>query len=305
LTSAAPLRARQGFRPTKRLGQHFLTEPGIASQIVEKARFQGSDVVVEIGPGRGALTVPLAQRVRHVVAVEKDARLTASLEERLFREGISNVSLVNRDILKWDFHEISRLGAPKTQVIGNLPYNISSLVLEKLVDNRHLVNRCVLMFQSEVAERIAATPGRKAYGAMTVWVQYHARTTLLLEVSREAFYPRPKVDSRVVELDFGRPYPETTSHENHFKSVVKGAFSHRRKTLVNSFRDASSLWNRRVLLEAMEKCRIDPRRRAETLRMDEFLCLASALPSRSGGPDRGTAKANPNARQEIQKGHQP
>jgi 16S rRNA (adenine1518-N6/adenine1519-N6)-dimethyltransferase len=101
---------------------------------------------------------------------------------------------------------------------------------------------------------------------------------LLLEVSKEAFYPRPKVNSMVVELDFGRPYPETTRHENHFKTVVKGAFSHRRKTLVNSFRGASPFWNRQVLLDAMEKCRIDPQRRAETLGMDEFLCLADALP---------------------------
>lgn len=234
-------------------------------------------MVLEIGPGQGALTLPLARSVGHVVAVEKDARLAEFLEEKLSRAGISNVTLVNRDILKWEFNEISNSSSAKIQVIGNLPYNISSPFLEKLVENRGLVSRAVLMFQLEVARRLTASPGSKAYGAMTLLVRYHAKPTAFFEVPAEAFFPRPKVNSMVLELDFERPYPKRAVHDVDLKRVVKGAFAHRRKTLLNSLKGAFSSWNPEMLLEAMKKCGIDPGTRAETLGMDEFLCLGTAL----------------------------
>jgi 16S rRNA (adenine1518-N6/adenine1519-N6)-dimethyltransferase len=141
------------------------------------------------------------------------------------------------------------------------------------------------MFQLEVAKRIAASPGTKAYGAMTLLVQYHAHPTVLLEVSREAFYPRPNVDSMVLELDFDRPHPRCSDHDEEFRKVVKSAFSHRRKTLLNSLKSSSITWDREMLLEAMKKCGIDPRRRPETLDMDEFLCFTRALALTNGSAD--------------------
>jgi 16S rRNA (adenine1518-N6/adenine1519-N6)-dimethyltransferase len=277
LARSGPIKKRTGPRPNKRLGQHFLVDRGIIEGIISRAGFQTSDMVLEIGPGQGALTFPLARSVGHVVAVEKDTRLAGLLEEKLSRAGIANVTLINRDILKWDFNEISNHSSAKIQVIGNLPYNISSPFLEKLVENRNLVSRAVLMFQLEVARRLTASPGSKAYGAMTLTVRYHAKPTAFFEVSAEAFFPRPKVNSMVLELDFERPYPKRAVHDGDLKRVVRGAFAHRRKTLLNSLKGFFPSWNPEMILEAMKKCGIDPGTRAETLDMDDFLCLGTAL----------------------------
>ena len=264
-------------RPRKSLGQHFLNDPGIINKIISRARFLESDFVLEIGPGRGALTLPLARAVGHVAAVEKDTELIRFLDKKLQRAGISNVTLVNHDILLWDFNEIKAFCTGKIKVIGNLPYNISSPLLEKIIENRELISRAVLMFQSEVARRLTASPGGKAYGAMTLLVRYHAFLKVLLEVPRHAFYPKPKVDSTVLWLDFERPYPRSACREEYFRKVVKGAFAHRRKTLLNSMSTSDSFGNREILVSAFEKCGIDSGRRAETLDMEEFLCLADVL----------------------------
>jgi 16S rRNA (adenine1518-N6/adenine1519-N6)-dimethyltransferase len=277
LTLTRSIRRRPGFRPKKRLGQHFLVDSEIIRQIIALAGFQVSDRVLEIGPGLGALTLPLAQSVGHVVAVEKDTQLITVLKKKLSQAGLCNVTLINHDILTFDIRDIKGFSSNRLKIIGNLPYNISSPLLEKLTENRNRISRAVLMFQLEVAKRIIASPGGKTYGAMTLLVQYHAHPTVLLEVPKNAFRPKPKVDSMVLELDFERPYPKRTVHEDDFKEVVKGAFAHRRKTILNSLARASSSWGRDVLLEAMEKCQIDAGRRAETLNMSDFLRLTSFL----------------------------
>jgi 16S rRNA (adenine1518-N6/adenine1519-N6)-dimethyltransferase len=265
------------LRPDKRLGQHFLVDPKIPDRIIALAGFKPSDVVVEIGPGRGALTLPLSKTVSRIVAVEKDPRLADRLQKRLLHLGIRNVTLVCEDILRFDPEAIPLPPDEKVQVLGNLPYNISSPVLENLIRRRERLGRAVLMFQREVAERLTAVPCTKGYGAMTLLIRYHARTTPLLPVSRNAFYPVPKVDSMVVELDFGQPYPSAGVGERDFRNTVKGAFAHRRKTLLNSLKGFFPGWTPDVLLRSMADCRIDPGRRAETLDMDAFLCLASIL----------------------------
>lgn len=263
------------FRPKKRLGQHFLVDPGIVNKIISHAGFQVSDYVLEIGPGKGELTFPLAGSVGHVIAVEKDAHLTCLLKEKLSKAGIKNVTVVNHDILTFDFNKIE--SSLKFQVIGNLPYNISSPFLGKLIENRNLVGRAILMFQEEVAERITASPGGKIYGALTLVIQYYAQSTSLFKVPKESFYPRPKVDSMVVELDFKRPYPRPASDEFIFKKMVKAAFAHRRKTLLNSLKGSFSFLDREMILDGMEKCSINPDARAEALDMDDFLCLSSVF----------------------------
>lgn len=265
------------LRPDKRLGQHFLVDPKFPDKIVALAGFNPSDVVMEIGPGRGALTLPLSRTVSRIVAIEKDPRLADRLQKRLFDLGICNVDLVCEDILRFGLEAITLPPSGKIQAIGNLPYNISSPVLEKLTQHRERLGRAVLMFQREVAERLTAVPCTKGYGAMTLLIRYHARTTPLLPVARNAFYPVPKVDSMVVELDFGQPYPSGGVGEGDFKNTVRGAFAHRRKTLSNSLKGFFPGWTPDVLLRSMAGCGIDPRRRAETLGMDAFLCLASML----------------------------
>jgi 16S rRNA (adenine1518-N6/adenine1519-N6)-dimethyltransferase len=234
---------------------------------------------MEIGAGLGALTLPLSGSVSRIVAIEKDPLLTDELRKRLSLAGIKNVDLINGDILKIDFAQIPLKPPNKIKIIGNLPYNISSPFLEKLTQNRDIVSRAVLMFQFEFARRLTAAPGGKEYGAMSILVQYHARASALIEVAREAFSPRPKVASMVVELDFERPYPKRAENEDLLKSVVKGAFAYRRKTLLNTLNRALFSLGAHEILTVLHKCGIDPKRRAETLDMDDFLCLTSRIAS--------------------------
>lgn len=281
MEESRPIGEGDSFRPRKRLGQHFLKDGKIIHEIIARARFGVSDDVLEIGPGLGALTLPLARSVHHIFAVEKDPRLTAMLGKRLPLEGIDNVTLMNQDILEYDFRKIGPPAPKGIMVIGNLPYNISSPVLEKLIENRDRVRRAVLMFQYELARRLIAAPGSRDYGAMTVSIQYHSRISPLLEVPREAFYPRPKVGSMVLDLDFDHPHPRRAADEGHFRKTVKAAFAHKRKTLLNSLRATLTAHSKEDLLKALEICLIDPKKRAEALDIDDFLCLASAVASLS------------------------
>lgn len=264
-------------RPDKRLGQHFIRDQAIIHRIVESASFLGSDRVLEIGPGLGALTIPLSGCVQQVIAIEKDPRLADTLGKKLSHAGITNVTLINDDILRYDLHKIPDLSEGKIKVIGNLPYNISSPFIEKLFSHRELISRAVLMFQLEFARRLTASPGGKEYGAMSVLIQYHASISPVLEVDNDMFYPRPKVGSMVVEIDMEKPYPRRTKDEGNLKRIVRAAFAYRRKTLMNSLKRSLSYMETEVVSEALKKCDIDPKRRAETLSIDEFLSLASAL----------------------------
>jgi 16S rRNA (adenine1518-N6/adenine1519-N6)-dimethyltransferase len=265
------------FRPKKSLGQHFLSDHGVIRKIVDRSRFHAADTVLEVGPGRGELTAPLARRVRSLIAVEKDRFLADALAEKIIRSGILNVTVVADDILKFDFGRVFPAPPEMLQVIGNLPYNISSPFLEKLLLHRDRVGRAVLMFQLEMAERLTAAPGVKAYGALTLLVARYARATRLFTVPKEAFRPRPKVGSMVIELDFGRRADTEPIDEELFRGVVKGAFSHRRKTLLNSFEGYRREWDRRTVLQALSAGGIDPGRRAESLDMEEFLALTRAF----------------------------
>ena len=267
------------MRAKKRLGQHFLRDPAIVGQIIRQAGFKPDVTVVEIGPGLGALTLPLAESVRRVIGIEKDPRLVQILEGRLLQRGIGNVTLIREDVLKADFGEIARSLGESLQVIGNLPFNISSPFLGKLIRSKDILARAVLTFQAEVGRRLIAVPGNKQYGAMTVLAQYHARILPLLDIPKEAFYPPPKVGSMVVELDFTRPHPTRAGDEETFRKTVKGAFAHRRKTLLNSLKGAFPEWPQEKILKAMERSGIEPKKRAEVFGIDDFIRLSEALDS--------------------------
>ena len=275
------MRESSPFYPKKSLGQHFLKDPRVIREIVTRAGFESDSRVLEVGPGRGALTLPLAHQVKHVVAVEKDPRLSEILKKTLQKAAIGNVVLVCGDILKLDFHEIVGDQQGKIHVIGNLPYNISSPFLEKIIRNKDLIERAVLTFQLEVAKRLVGSPGNRDYGAMTVLVQYHARLSPLLEIPKECFYPKPKVGSMVLEMDFTRPHSIRTEDEGHFRKVVRAAFAQRRKTVVNSLSHTLASLGADKIIEALDQCNIDPRIRAERLYIDDFLCLSAALKSLS------------------------
>jgi len=264
------------FRPKKSLGQHFLRDPLIIERILAGAKFSRSSTVLEVGAGLGALTFPLASCVHHVMAVEKDGTLVEKLRAGLAREGVGNVTLIHEDILKLD---LAPLSEEKIEVIGNIPYNISSPLIEKLIRNRDRIPRAILTLQHELAGRLTASPGNKQYGALTVLIQYHARLFPLLEIPRQAFYPKPKVSSTVVQFEFSKPFPRRADDEEFFRKVVRAAFAHRRKTLLNSLRGTFPSWEVQSTLKAMKHCAIDPQRRAETLSIDDFLNLSAALAS--------------------------
>ncbi len=269
--------ATGSFRPNKRLGQNFLVDPDISRRIVSLSGFSSKDTVLEIGPGKGALTMPLADRVKHVLAVEKDARLAALLDGKLRRAGRRNVTLLNEDILRLDWRTLEKHFSQRMPVIGNLPYNISTPVLEKMCRSGNMMGRGVLMFQKEVADRLTAVPNTKAYGALTLLVRYHARALPLLKVMKGSFFPVPKVDSMVLSLDFERPYPGIAVSDAAFAKVVKGAFMHRRKTVLNSLKLALSHQSGASLISMLETCGVDPGKRAEALEMDDYLRLAALM----------------------------
>jgi 16S rRNA (adenine1518-N6/adenine1519-N6)-dimethyltransferase len=275
--STRALLTKSGLRPRKRLGQHFLEDPGIINKIITHARFDKKDVVVEIGSGLGALTIPILPHISHVVAVEKDPLLIAILKERVPLKDKEKITFISGDILKFDVKEIYDRYQQKIKVLGNLPYNISSPFLERLIVNRDYIKSAVLMFQYEFAQRLTAGPNRKDYGALSVISQYYAWISPLIKIKRQAFYPKPKVDSMVLEIDLERPYPFQAENEESFHRIVKAAFSCRRKIILNSLERGMVSVPREMIAKALEECLINPKRRAENLTIDEYIRLSSAL----------------------------
>jgi 16S rRNA (adenine1518-N6/adenine1519-N6)-dimethyltransferase len=273
------LLARSSLKPRKRLGQHFMEDQAIINKIVRHPGLHEEDVVIEIGPGLGALTIPLLSRVRQVVAVEKDPLLITLLEERVSPQDRERITFIAGDILKLEVKEVHDHYKEKIKIVGNLPYNISSAVLEKLIANRNCIKSAILMFQFEVAQRLTSSPGKKQYGSLSVITQYYAQISPFIEIPRDAFYPRPKVDSMVLEVDFERPFHPHAANDEFFIKLVKAAFSCRRKTILNSLQRGMASLPKVTIAEALGRCLIDPKRRAETLSLEEYVRLSSVLPS--------------------------
>jgi 16S rRNA (adenine1518-N6/adenine1519-N6)-dimethyltransferase len=257
------------IRPKKSLGQNFLTDPHYLRKIVDAAHVGPQDQVVEIGPGMGHLTAELASRAGKLVIIELDDRLIPHLRGEY--GSAANVEIVHADALAYDYSLLT--GTWK--VVANLPYYISTPIIQRLIGLRSRFSTLTLMLQKEVAERIAASPGGKEYGFLSVLVQYSAIPHLDLIVPAGAFTPRPKVDSAVLTLTMRDRPPHTVLDEELFLRVIKAAFSQRRKTLRNSL---SQLGHPREIMGAVQGATgIDLGRRAETLSVVEFGVLADFL----------------------------
>jgi len=253
--------------PKKSLGQHFLVDRNLLAVIERLANLSSDDVVLEVGPGLGVLTTFLADRVRHVHAIELDRALEAPLRDAL--GGRTNVDLVFGDALALD---LDALAPPPSKLVANLPYNVATpLVAETLIGVPTLASWCV-MVQREVADRFFAEPGTKAYGAVSVLVRLHARRTGLHPVSRTVFRPAPNVDSALVAFDRIQP----PANVGQVRRVVTAAFGHRRKTLANAVALAG-LATREDAVAALETIGRRPDVRAEALQPDEFVRLTEAL----------------------------
>lgn len=261
------------MRARRRFGQHFL-DPAWTRRVIDAAAFGAGDQVLEIGPGRGALTVPLSGKVAALTAVEIDRDLAASLRGRL----PGHVRLIEGDFLDVPAGELFGGGGAQWRVIGNLPYNVSSPILFRLLELSRSTLRlrdATLMLQREVADRIAAPPGTKPFGALSVMVQLEADVEPLVTLPPGAFRPPPKVWSKVVRLRF-RPPAVAVSDRRRFEGIVRALFSQRRKMLVNALQPLASARGRRAG-ELLDAAGIDPRRRPETLHLDELARLADAL----------------------------
>ncbi len=277
MTTPRKLLAAWNLRARKEFGQNFLKEPSTAQMIVTRSGVSLEDVVLEIGAGLGALTIPIAQAARSVYAVEKDRGLADLLKTELLVAGLNNVTLLTQDVLKLDLMKLSADIGQKLVVFGNLPYNISSQVLVQLIKGRDSIKRAILMFQKELAERISATPGIKAYGRLSVMLAYCAEIHPVATIPAKMFFPKPKVDSMVVEIRFkNRPTFPAKNEELLFK-VIKTAFGKRRKTLKNALIGSTLQLDANAAHLFLGKAGIDPKRRAETLSVDEFVCLSDCL----------------------------
>ncbi len=274
------LLSKYNFRCRKSMGQNFLVDANIVSKIVASALLGKDDVVFEIGPGLGVITRAAALKAKSVVSLELDRNLVRIMEETL--EGLSNVHVVAGDAMKAGLDGIvkDRAGhCGEYKLIANLPYNITTPLILRLLTGGFNISLYVIMVQKEVAGRITALPGGKEYGSLSVAVQYHTEAEYLFRVPRTVFIPRPDVDSAVVRLARRQEPAVRVPDEELFFRVVRSSFGQRRKTLLNALGAAFSHISREQLGKLLQAAGIDPCRRGETLSLGEFAGIAREMHS--------------------------
>lgn len=267
---------KHGFRFTKSLGQNFLVSEGTVDNIVEGAGVCEDDVILEVGPGIGVMTRAMAEVAEKVVCVEIDRSLEPVLADTV--GDLDNVSIIFEDILKVDLKALfeTHFQGKRPKVIANLPYYITTPIIMMFLENDVPVSDIVVMVQKEVADRIAAKPGKKDYGVLSLAVQYYCETSIVTTVPRGCFMPPPNVDSTVIQLHLKETQDVVADDRELFFKTVRGGFAKRRKTLINSLMGEVPL-GKEGLLEAMEEVGIDPGRRGETLDIHEFAKLSNAI----------------------------
>ncbi|WCK54620.1 16S rRNA (adenine(1518)-N(6)/adenine(1519)-N(6))-dimethyltransferase RsmA [Aneurinibacillus sp. Ricciae_BoGa-3] len=285
---ATPTRTREilkkyGFTFKKSLGQNFLVDLNILDKIVQAAELTPEKGAIEIGPGIGALTERLAREAGKVVAIEIDQRLLPILKDTL--SPYPHAEVVHGDVLEMDLASLiqDKFDGRRVSVVANLPYYVTSPILMKLLEERLPLENIVVMIQKEVAERLAASPGSKAYGALTVLAQFYAESDIVTVVPHSVFIPQPNVDSAVLRLRIREKPAVDVDSEAMFYRVVKASFGQRRKTLSNNLiNNLFGKERKEGMLSILEQVGIDPARRGETLSIKEFGELSNLI-SRHGG----------------------
>lgn len=263
---------KYNFKFSKSLGQNFLIDDSVLEDIVNGAEVNGEDFVIEIGPGVGTLTAQLLMKAKKVTSIELDNDLIPILTEELGEH--ENFSLIHNDALKVDFNEV--IGDEKSvKLVANLPYYVTTPIIVKLLKDQYNFKSLTIMIQKEVAERIDAEPNCKEYGSLSVLVQYYCNTKIVRRVAPSSFIPRPKVESIVIRLD-RLPEPRVKAKDEKLMfELVRAGFNMRRKTLWNAAK-AFNL-SKEDLEKAFENSGVDPKRRAETLTLQEFATLADCI----------------------------
>lgn len=254
-------------RPRKRFGQHFLSDQNIIHRIVAALNPKRNEHLIEIGPGQGAITLPILKQIQHLEVIELDRDLIPELQVRCRNAG--ELKIYSQDALEFDFAKI-KTDARLLRIFGNLPYNISTPLIFHLISFSTLIHDMLFMLQKEVAERLAAKENSDDYGRLSVMVQYHCRVELLFNVPADAFFPPPKVESAIVRLLPHQTYPHLAQDYDLFANLVKQAFGQRRKTLRNSLRNL-------VSDEIWERVGISSKERPEDLSVKQFVDLSNAL----------------------------
>jgi 16S rRNA (adenine1518-N6/adenine1519-N6)-dimethyltransferase len=249
----------------KRFGQNFLQDGQVISQIIACFAPSASDHCVEIGPGLGALTLPLLKKIKHLEAVELDRDIIPVLLEN--SKHIGELIIHQGDVLKFDFHALVK-NNKKLRIIGNLPYNISTPLIFHLLNQLDSIEDMIFMLQQEVVDRMAAAPNSKEYGRLTVMVQYHCQVEGLFSIPPQAFHPAPKVQSKLVHLIPHDQKPFIARDEKLFADIVREAFGQRRKTIRNSLKNL-------ITDETFEQLGLSPTDRAENLSVGDYVRLAN------------------------------
>lgn len=260
--------------PKKRLGQHFLTDPNILNKIIRLAKVEKEDVVLEVGPGLGEMTFALSRKAKKVIAIEIDSKLVEQLRTKF--KDVSNLEIIEGDILQYDFLGLFHREGRPLKVVANLPYQISTPLLFRFIEERETFSSITLMLQKEVAQRLIAQPGSKEYGPLSIFIQRIAEVSIHFFIKPTAFFPPPKVDSALVEVKWRKTPLTDLKDEQWFKKVVHGCFNYRRKTLINGLK-YSGLPLPVDIEERMMKANLNPRRRPETLSIEEFSRLSEIL----------------------------
>ena len=281
---ATPSRTREilekyGLSAKKSLGQNFIIDTNILRNIVQAASVDEQTTVIEVGPGIGALTEQIAKKAKEVFAFEIDHRLLTVLEDTL--SPYENVTVFHQDILEVNFEQFQEKYLKNTTrlvVIANLPYYITTPIIMHLIESSLAVDEMVLMMQKEVASRLEAKPSTKAYGSLSIAIQYYMDVEVAFTVPRTVFMPQPNVNSAIIRLKTLKEPPVEVKNEALFFKIVRASFVQRRKTIWNNLKKALSDKNKeQALKEAFQKANIDPSRRGESLTIEEFSHLANAL----------------------------
>ena len=268
----AELVKKYNFKFSKSLGQNFLVDDSVPRDIVSGAEVDENDLVIEIGPGVGTLTVQLLNKAKKVVAIELDNDLIPILTQEIGDN--PKFTLIHKDALKVDFNEI--IGEEKSvKLVANLPYYVTTPIIVKLLKENYNFKSLTIMIQKEVAERMNAEPGNKDYGSLSLLVQYYCNTSIVRRVPPQCFIPRPKVDSIVIRLDRLEEPKVKVENEKLFFEIIRSSFNMRRKTLWNGVKNIGL--SKENLELAFKEAEIDPKRRGETLTIDDFAILSDKI----------------------------
>ena len=270
LTEVKSILHEYDIHPSKRLGQNFLIDRNIKDKIINSIQLNKDDIVLEIGPGLGALTRDLCKKVKKVIAIEKDKRFYDYLKDVIAKQSL--LELINDDILNYKFKDISS----GLIVVGNLPYSISSPILNHLINNRGHISSIYITVQAEFGERVAALAGTKDCGSLSCYAQFYGEPKILFKIPRRAFFPAPEVDSCFLRIDFNKQIDNSIDQGLLFK-IIRSSFGKRRKTILNSLASSGIFKSKEDALACLTKAHIAPDRRPETIFLQEFISLSRSL----------------------------